>query len=77
MLAQVEYIQSHSCCINRYSWIAFELIKTEEGFFLCLQFIFSIQAKLFTRAGMLVQESFTTFYEEGYVIVSSVSSKLV
>lgn len=78
MLAQVGYIQSHSCYINRYSWIAFELIKTEEGLgFFCLHFICSIQAELFTRTGMIVQESFTTFYEEGYVISSSVSSKLV
>lgn len=33
MLAQVENIQSHSCCINRYSWIALDLIKTGEVFF--------------------------------------------
>jgi len=61
MLVQVEYIQSHSCCINRYSWIAFELIKTEEGIFLSLQFVFSIQAELFTGTRCACSRTFHNF----------------
>lgn len=38
---------------------------------------FQHPSELFTRLGMFVQESFTTSYEEGYIIISSVSSKLV